>query len=1199
MMRDNLDMATSNSVNFKAKGQMRENMKAIFYNMHNCLVYNMIFVLCLYRLMDASNRLYCYIFMGIHIYKGMAFEDFTKKIIEKFDISLDVMKMHYTLKFNPRVIQDLEDEDDLDNVVSHSDDFANVYLVDLPSLEAIEANIPNSQLAFRDPPITFPSSNASCDPIPNTMMLSRGFASRAADTEYIPLESIRFREAILGSGHTFKNAEEFRNAIYQMSLGGRFEYKYKKNSPTHMSVKCSVDGCPWKITAHAVEGNVILRVHTYQVNHNHIAQDECSSKVKVSSKRGAVVVEDVFRTTPDYLPRQICKDFERDHGVQLTYNQAWHLKEKAKERIYGVPRDSYTFIPWLCHRLREINPGTIAEYTSQEGHFMQLFIAHAFSIQGFIMGCQPVLAIDSCHLSGPYKGALLSAIAYDADDGMFPLALGVVSSENYEDWYWFLDKLKGVLDGKEVVIISDRHQGILRSVSELFGTGNHAYCYRHVKENFSSFFNKQNIRGKKGKEDQNGLENNPEHWAMSKFLKKRWDKMTTNIAEAFNAWLREERHQTIYTLLLMHMDKLVAMLDSHIVIHKSGRVWLDRKRNAFPGARSSKVEPYNNHFILLCRLRRLPPEKLAVVRDLQFGGLLHLNCKEIRHNICTWLIAHFNVGYRRIDITSHRSYDLTAADVGLVFGLPTTGRLLHIATTPSDHPFGTLNTCEERLLNLPIGEEFRRCFIYYACATLLAPTSRIDGCRNLWHTIHEDGFRNDVNWGQFVVDQLVEGIRRFKQGNSVWVHGCILFLQLHYVMKFKIPSVDFIKERLSAEISEFGSFGHGEAFHESSPPRTHVEDDSGPTSSNGIQDQLGIMRGLIQRLDARRKRSVHSPTAGHAGYAADDFPDAEHDSPSARYDVPFQRTEEVPDTPIRPPPFIDDDEVVVCDPLPLRSMTLARSHSNGRQRRVRRMAPNVLSPFIAQAQTRHSAIKMDLKEATESFLMGTWTPGIEELVSMHDTSLTRGNLASFQGDCWIGNDVVDAFCRMLQFDDESRTKLFLSPYIPEMVIRSNAKHLTHDAIVARFDPYMYAFDGSYQNVTQVYLPVLFKNHWTLYVYDLHNKRIQHLDSRPGRKRSCMSGIQQKLAKVVLLLVADKKQMVAVDLNMYSFVMPDVPCQPNDNDCGVFIMKFMDNWSNGGLSKSIDVAKMKKYRLKLLGRLLLSAHNAHRHRFMAV
>ena len=114
------------------------------------------------------------------------------------------------------------------------------------------------------------------------MMLSSGFASCCAESEHTPLELNRFREAILGSGHTFKNADEFRNAIYQMSLARRFQYKYKKNSPTHMSVKCSVEDCPWKITSHAVEGNEILRVYTYQVNHNHIAQDECSSKVRVS-----------------------------------------------------------------------------------------------------------------------------------------------------------------------------------------------------------------------------------------------------------------------------------------------------------------------------------------------------------------------------------------------------------------------------------------------------------------------------------------------------------------------------------------------------------------------------------------------------------------------------------------------------------------------------------------------------------------------------------------------------------------------------------------------------------------------------------------------------------------------------------------------------------------------------------------------------
>ncbi|XP_019078111.1 uncharacterized protein LOC104880614 [Vitis vinifera] len=247
-------------------------------------------------------------------------------------------------------------------------------------------------------------------------------------------------------------------------------------------------------------------------------------------------------------------------------------------------------------RLVDINPGTIAEYSRQDGHFWQLFIAHSFSIQGFLMGCRPVIAIDSTHLSGPYRGSLFSATAYDADDGMFPIAFGVVSSKNYEDWLWFLQKLKGILQDKEVVIISDRHQAILHSVSQLFGVENHAYCYHHVKENFSSYVTKHRMKGKKCKMDALLLldnvayarldddyvvameklktynsdlakwveENNPQHWAMSKFAKKRWDKMTTNLAESFNAWLKEERHYTIFNLVMTHMDKFAHLACDHM-----------------------------------------------------------------------------------------------------------------------------------------------------------------------------------------------------------------------------------------------------------------------------------------------------------------------------------------------------------------------------------------------------------------------------------------------------------------------------------------------------------------------------------------------------------------------------------------------------------------------------------------------------------
>ena len=190
-------------------------------------------------------------------------------------------------------------------------------------------------------------------------------------------------------------------------------------------------------------------------------------------------------------------------------------------------------------------------------------------------------------------------------------------------------------------------------------------------------------------------------------------------------------------------------------------------------------------FKKLCN--RLPEAKIQAIRDLQFGGLLNLNCTEVRHNLCIFLIQHFNVGFRRIEFSAQKHYPVTATDVGLIFGLPTEGQILQVTSTSSEHPFGTIRACEERLLDLPVGEEFRRAFIYYACATLLAPTSRLNGCRNLWHTIHEDGFRNDVNWAQFVLDQLVEGIRRYQQSKTSWVHGCVLFLQVVNLFSLCLP----------------------------------------------------------------------------------------------------------------------------------------------------------------------------------------------------------------------------------------------------------------------------------------------------------------------------------------------------------------------------------------------------------------------------
>ncbi|RVW60268.1 Trafficking protein particle complex II-specific subunit 130-like [Vitis vinifera] len=112
--------------------------------------------------------------------------------------------------------------------------------------------------------------------------------------------------------------------------------------------------------------------------------------------------------------------------------------------------------------------------------------------------------------------------------------------------------------------------------------------------------------------------------------------------------------------------------------------------------------------------------------------------------------------------------------------------------------------------------------------------------------------------------------------------GPHLFLQVInncYNTHFQVPILPRLK--LTTIISFFyGHYGGDEILEKYYAAECAIN-----SYQKGIQQQLGIMHGLIHRLDARRERSVHSPTAGHSSYAADDFPEAEHDSPYARYDI--------------------------------------------------------------------------------------------------------------------------------------------------------------------------------------------------------------------------------------------------------------------------------------------------------------------------
>ncbi|XP_028798837.1 uncharacterized protein LOC114754226 [Neltuma alba] len=256
-----------------------------------------------------------------------------------------------------------------------------------------------------------------------------------------------------------------------------------------MYVKYNVEGCPWRISARTAGKSTpaFLRVTILKNEHVHNAQDNLHvTHGGSASLTSSIIIEEV-RDHIDMHPNDIKKRLERDYGVKLTYKQAYRAKEKALEDIHGRPDQTYMLIPWICDRLKETDDKTVAKWVAaRNNRFERVFIAYGCCIEGFIAGARHVLYIDGSHLSGPYKGTLLSASAYDADNELLPFTIAIVKGKTFEDWTWFLHMIKEIVGSMQLTIISDRHNAIIGTVQAIFRGERYAYCYIHVKENFST-----------------------------------------------------------------------------------------------------------------------------------------------------------------------------------------------------------------------------------------------------------------------------------------------------------------------------------------------------------------------------------------------------------------------------------------------------------------------------------------------------------------------------------------------------------------------------------------------------------------------------------------------------------------------------------------------------------------------------------------
>ncbi|XP_039140498.1 uncharacterized protein LOC120277712 [Dioscorea cayenensis subsp. rotundata] len=248
-------------------------------------------------------------------------------------------------------------------------------------------------------------------------------------------------------------------------------------------------------------------------------------------------------------------------GCEWRAHVSMEGKEVAKEVLHGSEVASYDLLMWYAKKVLMTNPGRVAIVENDGPRFKSAFFAFKACVIGFKTGCRPLLYLDGTHLLGKYGGTFLGSTGKDGNDGFFHMAFAIVDNETDANWTWFLSKLGDTIyDDDEYVklitIISDRSKGLINAVAK--------------KPDLAD-------------------------WANYMFKGERWGEMYSNVAESFNAWIKEARHLPVTNMVDSIRFKLIGMLchrheQSHRwerrlcpVIHRKIEELVEESRNLLVG----------------------------------------------------------------------------------------------------------------------------------------------------------------------------------------------------------------------------------------------------------------------------------------------------------------------------------------------------------------------------------------------------------------------------------------------------------------------------------------------------------------------------------------------------------------------------------------------------------------------------------------
>ncbi|XP_074266746.1 uncharacterized protein LOC141590028 [Silene latifolia] len=203
-----------------------------------------------------------------------------------------------------------------------------------------------------------------------------------------------------------------------------------------------------------------------------------------------------IRANPDISAQSIQDLLMDKYGIEMKLSTLYRMKKQALKEINGGYDDSYKLLPRYCKMVKQTNPGSSAlcawslmDTPERTLQFKSVFISFDAQIKGLMAGCRSLIGVDGTHLKGNHGGVLLSAIALDGNNEIFPVAVSVVQSENKDSWanfFWHLKQVISSCERSDWTIIYDRQKGVEPALEIVWPEAYRRFCARHLCKNFKS-----------------------------------------------------------------------------------------------------------------------------------------------------------------------------------------------------------------------------------------------------------------------------------------------------------------------------------------------------------------------------------------------------------------------------------------------------------------------------------------------------------------------------------------------------------------------------------------------------------------------------------------------------------------------------------------------------------------------------------------